>query len=250
MLSIKIRAVIGLALSLLVLDAQAALVQLCGPAICYEYDNNLGANPGLAYYGNPTLLSGSDTIKFTPTSFAVDSDPGTTAIPTPTLSAGFIFTRIWSPYGMEISTISVSEDGDYQILGDASVGATLDIVVNDLIDDGSPTLGFPEQVSNNQVFGTSTPTGLALANWSLSGSVGPAAAFADFATSVDLFINSTLQAQEGPGGGYSFIANKLLLTVATEGSIPVDTIPVPAAAWLLGSALGLLAAIRRRVTAA
>ena len=148
---------------------------------------------------------------------------------------------------MEISTISVSEDGDYQILGNASVSATLDVLVNDLIDDGSPTLGFPEQVTDNQLFSTSTPT--VGTNWSLSGSVGPAAAFIDFATSVDLTVTSGLSAVAVPGAGYSFIANKLLLTVATEGSIPVDTIPVPAAAWLLGSALGLLAAIRRRVTA-
>ena len=147
MLTLRSRALAGLALSLLVLDARAALVQLCGPLICYEYDDDAGANPGIAYYGAPTLLSGSDTLKFTPTDFAVDSDPGTTDIPSPSITADFSFTRIWSPYGFEIGSISVQEDGDYQILGDASVTATLDLIVNDLVND-RPTLGFPEQTSS------------------------------------------------------------------------------------------------------
>lgn len=227
--------------------AQAALVQLCGTSICYEYDNDLGVNPGLAYYGAPVLLANSDTLKFNPLTFAVDSDPGTSAIPGPTLTAVFAFTRVWSTWGMEISTISVSESGDYQVLGDAAVAANLRVQVVDLVDNGSPTPGFPETIVDNQVFTTSVPTGLGLAPWSLSSVVSPAAVFTDLATSVDLSIQNTLQAFEGPGGGYGFIAKKLLLTVGTVGSFPPETVvPVPAAAWLFGSAMGVLGVLRRR----
>ena len=229
-----------------VLRPSAALVQLCGPTICYEYDDNVGVNPGLAYYGAPVLLSGSDTLKFNPLTFSVDSDPGTPAIPGPTLTAVFAFTRVWTPWGMEISSISVSESGDYQVLGDATVAANLRVQVVDLVDNGAPTAGFPEVLVDNQTFVSSTPTGLALAGWSLASTVSPAAVFTDLATSIDLSIQNTLQAFEGPGGGYGFIAKKLLLTVGASSWGPANAVPVPAAVWLLGSAFGVLGLLRRR----
>lgn len=228
-------------------SAHATLVQLCGPSICYEYDNDPMVNAGIDYYQAPTLLAGSDTLKFTPTDFSVDSDPGTVDIPGPTLTAVFNFTRIWSTWGLEIGDISVSESGDYQVLGDATVSANLWMRVGDLVDNGSPTAGFPEQIIDSQNFNTSTPTGLALANWSLAGSVSPATVFTDLATSVDLSIQNTLQAFSGPGGGYGFIAKKLLLTVSVVGSMPpAEIVPIPAAVWLFGSAVGLMGLVRRR----
>jgi hypothetical protein len=250
-MGLPLRSALGLCLALSLTafasTARAALVQLCGPTVCYEFDNNAGVNTGITYYGLPTLLAGSDTIKFSPTQFSVDSDPGTAAIPGPTLTAVFAFTRVWSLYGMEIGSIDVSESGDYQVLGDATVAANLRVQVVDLVDDWSPTPGFPEQIVDNQLFSTSTPTGLPLANWSLASSVSPSAVFTDLATSVDLSIQNTLQAFEGPGGGYGFIAKKLLLTVSTTGSLPPENVvPVPAAVWFMGSALGLLGFARRR----
>lgn len=244
------RLLLGATISLFALlpSAQAALVQLCGPSICYEYDDNAAVNSGIDYYGTPTLLAGSDTLKFNPTDFSVDSDPGTAGIPGPTLTAVFAFTRVWSTWGMEIGDISVSESGDYQVLGDAAVSANLRVQVVDLGDDGSPTPGFPEQIVDIQTFTATTPTGLALANWSLASSVSPSTVFTDLATSVDLSIQNTLQAVSGPGGGYGFIAKKLLLTVSTVGSMPpAEVVPVPAAAWLFGSAIGLMGLIRRRI---
>lgn len=235
------------ALALPVAPAQAALVTLCGNTICYEYDNNPLVNTGYTLYGAPTLLANSDTLKFAPTSFDADSDPGTGAIPTPTETAVFLFNRVYSLNGTsEIGTISIAEDGDYQILGDASVAANLRVQVIDLVDDGSPTLGFPEQIIDNQLFSTNVPTGLPFANWSLASTVSPAAVFADLASSVELSIQNTLQAFAGPGGGYGYIAKKLLLTVSTTPTTVV--IPVPAAAWLLGSAFGVLVLARRRET--
>jgi len=244
----------ALALFTLVPVSQAALVQLCGPSICYEYDDNPLVNTGLAYYGAPVLLGGSDTLKFTPTNFDVDSDPGNNNpldpnyIPGPTLTAVFAFTRVWSTWGAEIGDISVSESGDYQILGDASVSANLRVQVVDLVDDGSPTLGFPEQIVDIKNFNSSTPTGLAFGNWSLASSVSPSSVFTDLATSVDLSVQNTLQAFSGPGGGYGYIAKKLFLTVSTVASIPPsEVVPIPAAAWLFGSAFGLLGLARRRI---
>ena len=59
------------------LPVQAALILNCGPTICYEYDNNPAANAGIVQFGAPTLLPASDILKFTPTNFNADSDPGT-----------------------------------------------------------------------------------------------------------------------------------------------------------------------------
>lgn len=226
--------------------AQAALVTLCGNTICYEYDNDASINTGLTLYGSPTLLGNSDTIKFTPTAFEVDSDPGSASIPTPIQSAVFLFTRVYSINGTdEIGTINVFEDGDYQILGDAAVAANLRVQVIDLVDNPPATPGFPEQIVDNQVFTSNVPTGFAFGQWSLSSAVSPASVFIDLATNVELSIQNTLQAVEGPGGGYGYIAKKLLLTVSTATNPPM-VIPIPAAVWLFGSAFGVLGLLRRR----
>jgi hypothetical protein len=89
---------------------------------------------------------------------------------------------------------------------------------------------------------TSTPTGFALANWSLTGVITPAALFADLATDIDFSIQNTLQAFAAPGWpNYAFVQKKLSLTVTA-----VSTVPVPAAVWLFGSALGLFGFMRRK----
>lgn len=232
-----------IALLLAGVQVQAATVQLCGLTICYEFDDNTaGGNPGVALYGLPVLLGNSDTLKFSPSSFDADSDP-LSAIPTPGESATFMFSKIFTLSGGEVASISIAEDGDYQIIGDASVSANLVVRVNDLVDDG-PGFGspFPEQIVDSQLFSTSTPTGGPLVNWHLASVVSPAAVFDDLATSVDLSIENHLMATAGPLGGYSYIAKKLLLTVSTSTAV----VPVPAALGLGSSALMLLAFMRRR----
>jgi len=231
------------ALLLAGLQVQAATVQLCGTSICYEFDDNTtGGNPGVALYGLPALLGNSDTLKFSPSSFDADSDP-MSAIPTPGESATFVFSKIFTLSGGEVGTISIAEDGDYQIIGDASVSANLVVRINDLVDDG-PGFGspFPEQIVDSQWFSTSTPTGFSLLNWHLASMVSPAAVFDDLATSVDLSIENHLMATAGSGGGYSYIAKKLLLTVSAATAV----VPIPAALGLSSSALMLLAFMRRK----
>lgn len=220
------------------LSANAALVQLCGPNICYEYDNNPGVNAGITLFQAPSLLIGSDTLEFTPTSFNATSANGAFV----TTQAIFQFTRIWAPGGSEIQQITVAESGDYRIINGGLVSASLRLQVVDKSYEGAGP--FPEVLVDIQNFSTSVPTGVTPAgpftplNWSLSSTINPAAQMLDPAVLVDLQIQNTLDAFTFNAGEQAFIAKKLTLTTTV--------IPVPAAVWLMGSGLALLGFLRRR----
>lgn len=239
MTSIRTLAGLGaIVASCIALPAQAVPVTLCGTSICYEYDNNAGVNPGIALYGAPTLLSGN-TLSFVPTNFNADSDYGS-PIPTPTSVAVFKFTRVYTTNGGEVASITVNESGDYQIIGSGFVNVNMRLQSVDNVDDGLPTPGFAESTAPQFNWNTSTPTGGPLVNWSLTGVITPAAMFADLATDIDFSIQNTLQAFAA-SPSYAFVQKKLSLQVTA-----VSTVPVPAAVWLFGSALGLFGFMRRK----
>ncbi|MBM4221411.1 MAG: hypothetical protein FJ170_05625 [Gammaproteobacteria bacterium] len=236
----EIRMLAGLgaiAASFIAMPAQAVPVTLCGTSICYEYDNSVGVNPGIALYGTPTLLSGN-TLSFVPTNFNADSDYGS-SIPTPTSVAVFKFSRVYTTDGGEVASITVNESGDYQIIGAGAVNANMRLQSVDNVGDGAPTPGFAESTAPQFNWNTSTATGFSLANWSLTGTITPAALFSDLATDVDFSIQNTLQAFAA-SGNYAFIQKKLALTVTAT-----FTVPVPGAVWLFGSALGMFGFMRR-----
>ena len=237
-------AVLGAALAL-PLPASAAPVTLCGPTVCYEYDNNPVANAGITLFGAPSLLGFSDTLLFTPTSFSATATNGALVTTTST----FQFTRVYSTNGAEIANITVTEAGDYRILEGGYVGATLRLQSIDKVNNGGG--GFPQvAITNpNPNWGTSVATGTfaspgTLQNWTLVGSLDPAATFQDLATEVDLQIQNTLDAFTFTSPSLAFIQKKLTITTT------LVTIPVPAAAWLFGSALAGIALLRRKPLAA
>ena len=210
--------------------AQAALVQLCGQTVCYEYDNNPAVNDGLLLFGAPRLLGNSDVLSFTPSVFyAMAFGPGGMDERT----AGFHFNRIWSPAGLEIGAISISDSGDYQLFNGGSVTAGLVLHASDLVDDGHGP-GYLESVTVAGGFSSFTPTGLPFQNWSYTNSIDPAASFADLATGVDLTIFSVLRSVTAGPGHSAFVARKLSLTAATA------VVPAPAGFWLLLTAGGAL----------
>ncbi len=215
----------------------AAPVQLCGQTLCYEYDNDPAINDGLLLFGAPRLLGNSDVLSFTPSVFYATAF-GTDGFDERT--ASFHFSRIWSPAGFEIGTISISDSGDYQLLNGGVVSASLKLQSRDLVDDGHGP-GYLESVTTENGFSSSAPTGPAFENWSFANDIDPAASFSDLATSVDLSIFGRLQATTGSPEQIAFVARKLSLTVATA------VVPAPAGGLLLATAsLALLARLRRR----
>ena len=171
----------------------AALVQLCGTTICYEYDNDAAANPGVTLLGTPTLLGNSNVLKFTPGTMNVFT---TGAANTADLNWSFHLTRVWSPQGLEIGPISLLVAGDYQIPVGGTVRADFALRAQDAVADGGLP-GFPESVDWAGSFNESIPTGLPFRNWDLTGGLNPAAAFADLASSVSLTIVGHLSVTAG-----------------------------------------------------
>jgi hypothetical protein len=233
--SFRIFAGVSTIFCLLASPTQAALVQLCGASVCYEYDNDASINTGIAFYGTPTLLAGSDTLEFTPTAFRVLAS-GVNGFDQEV--AVFQFTRVWSDF--EIGQIAVAESGDYQILGNGNaVNSNLRLQVVDKANDNGLS-SFPEVASIIANFNATTPTGFTAVDWTLAAQVNPAALFADLATVVDLQIQNTLQAFTGASGGVAQIQKKLILTASTSA------VPLPGAVWLLGQALLAVALVKHR----
>jgi hypothetical protein len=200
-----------------------APVSLCGPSICYTYDNDALLNPGIVLLGAPTLLGNSDVLKFTPTQFFAESTgPGGASAG----AATFRLNRVWSPAGTEIGAIGASAAGDYQILGGGTASIELSLTAVDLVNDLALP-GFPESISRGGVFTSSVATGLPFVNWSVGQSINPAEAFLDLATSVSLEIVVRLNAVANESGQGVFLAQKLGLANAAvvpgPGALPLAT---------------------------
>ena len=206
----------------------------CGPNICYTYNAGQSA---AAYFGLPTLLG--DSMRFIPPNFRAESLNTTGTV---TVSANWVFDNVYSTSGAEIGSVFVSEAGDYGISGDSG-GAPDTVGVNlvTLVADNASV----ESVFDTKNFSASGNTASPAQTWALvSGTINPATAFTAIANNVAISIQNTLSATSDEAGGDAWIQKKFVVQVGT-----VAPVPVPAAAWLFGSALGLMGVARRRAAA-
>lgn len=248
-MNMNTRQVIGVGVlafgALLTTTAQAAICTgslvgdictLSGPNITWQYSvsaNQTGGptNSALYWFDAPTLVG--DSIRFLPPAFSAQSTNGAGV---GTASANFVFNRVFTNSGANsILGFSSSDLGDYTITQGGSVQASLYLQAAD-----NTNVFRLANASTN--YATSTLGSATL--WNLTTVVDTTtAAFSPFQQIVaghDFAVNvqDNLSASTNALGQYAFIQKKINIDVL---------VPVPAAAWLFGSALLGLAGVRRRM---
>jgi len=204
--------------------AFAATVTLPGNTITYEYDDVVNAG-ALALFGAPSVVG--DDLRFLPPSFRAESIGGAGA---DIVSANFIFSSIRSNTGADLMTIDVIEFGDYRIINGDAVGADVVLTFSNNND-------FTEFASASDAFDAAGDSG-GLQTWLMQAGLHPGSVFNSAANDVALSLQNTLTATTNAAGETAWIQKKI--------TVVASTVPVPAAVWLFGSALGLLGWRRRR----
>jgi hypothetical protein len=217
-------------------QVHAATVTDCGTDICFTYDDS-------TRFGTANVVE--NAIFFAPPSFKKGSRNGK-GIKTRTSTLNITIDVINSQFSM--SQVFLEEQGDYILDGEsASVGASGMLAITS----GTKTCAnpynslFPDvpcRTSNTFTAGDLLVQG-ALTDWSAS-------TFIDLAdspdwnsdTSVVMTLQNNLYASTFEFGEQAFIQKKF----AGVGIRVLPEVPVPAAVWLMGSALGVLGMIRRR----
>ena len=211
--------------------ASATLVTSCGTSVCYEYND-----AQTTAFGSPTFSG--DSVSFSPTVFRAESTNGQGPV---SFTSSFFFDRVYANAGYEISSIQVSESGDYRIYRDSSgspdtVSASLATTVSSLLSS--------ENILDSVTLNRSGNSG-GVQLWSLqSNAINPASAFTSNAQGVSLLIGDNLSAFTDELGGLAWIQKKYLLSVAAVSSAATN-VPEPSSLILIMAGLGMAGLIFR-----
>ncbi len=214
-------------------QAQAATQTYCGPSVCYQYDD---AQAAVALFGLPGFVG--DSAYFTPTTFEARSADGVgihTGTNTDFVDATFVFSKVYTVNPLvEIASIYAHEEGDYVVnYAQGEVHGRLYLRgkgLNNLLE--------PSLIAQDAVDIVGTSAGL----WNMDTTITPEASLNQIANNLTLTVQNQLWAftnDTTAGSELAWLEKKLVLDITT-------VVPVPAAAWLFGPALGLLGLARRR----
>jgi len=209
------------------LQGQAASVTKCGTDVCFTYDDS-------TLFGDASVVGNS--IFFLPTDFiaeslngGVDSTNTTLNIEVNAITAGF-----------DMSQFLLQEQGDYYLDGEgASVSAGGLFAVTSTSKTCPDGGFFPCRIE--QIFNADPMTTQgAFDEWSVAAAIDLASE-GDWGTdsSVIMTIENIITATTLNDGEEAFIQKKI-------AGVGITVVPVPAAVWLLGSALGGLGFMGRR----
>lgn len=208
--------------------ASAATVVLTGDTIIYEYDDVTNA-AALTLFGVPTIVG--DVVRFLPPDFRAESIDGVATNSgsggTDIVTANFIFDRVWAMDQSALQSIEIVEFGDYEVTNGDS--AHLDLLLT-----ASNNANFTEFDFDSASLDFVGDSGGAQ-TWITSASISPFDQFSTDPWDVAVTIQNTLTAITDANGESAWIQKKLSFVASSQ-------IPVPAAAWLFGSGLlGLFA---------
>jgi hypothetical protein len=211
-------------------SANAATISVSGVNVKFTYDDS-------TLYGSGAVIG--DTIFFTPSNFKAESLNGAGLIQT----SDSLEITIETITSYRINEFQLLEDGDYEINGS---GAS--VSVDSILTIDSVTSAY----SDSQAFNASALTTQgALTAWSAGASInlGDTPGW-NSDTMVFMTLGNTLSAETLNFGESAFIEKKFKGTAIGITALvapPAPTVvPVPAAALLFGSALGILGWLRRK----
>ena len=207
-------------------------------------DFNIEYNLGdVGLYGDARIIG--NNVVFTPTGFGAQSIDGAGTVNT---GGQVIIDILATNPSFAIDQLNLVERGRYQLNGAGSTvnhTGTLDAFdltnfsfLNDSIDETAPLT-----INDNQSH-----------NWTATGGLDFLAdPFHAFSTQgAQITINNSLSAFTQPGTVPSFASIEKTfqqqVVILGINSMPPSVVPVPAAVWLFGSALGLLGWLRRKAT--
>ena len=203
-----------------------------GTTVCFVW-NTTDVDP---LFG--TLMGSGDNIFVLPNNFRAEA----TGVGGADIASAFGFIQVIAKSGFVLDGINVGEIGDYRLNGaSTSVNVSAEMQVYDWINAGGPssaqflTITGPLNIQDGNIH-----------NWSADGAVDLTTTVWDGVDHVGLSLENILTASSNGAADSAWIQKK---AIGSEITVSIDTspvIPVPAAAWLFASGLGLIAAYARR----